>query len=125
MITPSRRPLRQSEPGKWETIRYAIDRTARTARLCAIMLVRGVPPGLIALLICRRLPRLAHDKLGLFDREFALLGQLVWRCLLSDPGQVVGVSVGDGPGRDAGHFVGVFFLGQGDDLRHSVAPRLQ
>jgi hypothetical protein len=38
---------------RWGTIRYALDSTARTLRLCLIMLVASVPPGLVALLIKR------------------------------------------------------------------------
>jgi hypothetical protein len=38
---------------RWGTIRYALDSTARTLRLCAIILVSGIPPGLLALLIRR------------------------------------------------------------------------
>jgi hypothetical protein len=40
--------------GQWETISFAIERTDRTLRLCAIMLVTGSPlAGLLAIL-CRR-----------------------------------------------------------------------
>ena len=50
---------------------------------------------------------------------------LVRRGFLHDPCQVVRVAVGDGPRRDAGNFVGVLLLGQGDDFGHAVAPRVQ
>jgi hypothetical protein len=36
---------------KWEVVRYALDSTPRTIRLCLIMLVIGVPPELLILLI--------------------------------------------------------------------------
>jgi hypothetical protein len=36
---------------RWGTIRYAIDSTARTVRLCAIILVTSSFPCLLALLI--------------------------------------------------------------------------
>ena len=42
---------RQDAANRWATIRYALDNNARTVRLCVIMLVAGIPPGLIALLI--------------------------------------------------------------------------
>ncbi len=38
---------------KWGTIRYALDSNARTVRLCLIMLVAGIPSGLLVLLIHR------------------------------------------------------------------------
>jgi hypothetical protein len=38
---------------KWGTIRYALDSNARAARLCLIMLVTGIPSGLLVLLIRR------------------------------------------------------------------------
>jgi hypothetical protein len=38
---------------RWGTIRYALDSTARTLRLCLIMLAASVPPALLALLIKR------------------------------------------------------------------------
>jgi hypothetical protein len=42
---------RQAEQGKWEIIRYAIDSTPRTIRLCVILLAASIPPGLVALII--------------------------------------------------------------------------
>jgi hypothetical protein len=38
---------------RWDTIRYAIDSNARTVRLCLIVLVASIPPGLLTLLIRR------------------------------------------------------------------------
>jgi len=38
---------------RWETIRYALDSTSRTLRLCAILLVVSTPPCLITVLIRR------------------------------------------------------------------------
>jgi hypothetical protein len=42
---------RQNVTQRWETIRYALDSTARTVRLCAIMLVASTPPALLTVLI--------------------------------------------------------------------------
>jgi len=50
---------------------------------------------------------------------------MVWRCLRSDPCQVVRVAVSDGSHGDTGHFVRVFLLSQRDDLCHSIAPGVQ
>jgi hypothetical protein len=36
---------------RWGTIRYALDSTARTLRLCLIMLAASIPPALLMLLI--------------------------------------------------------------------------
>jgi hypothetical protein len=41
----------QTDAGRWGTIRYALDSTGRTARLCAITLVAGTPPAVITLLL--------------------------------------------------------------------------
>jgi hypothetical protein len=41
--------IRSRAADRWETIRYAVDSTARTIRLCVILLVVGVPPVLIML----------------------------------------------------------------------------
>lgn len=51
MGVPARR--RGGRPGadRWETIRYAIDSTPRTVRLCTILLVASVPPSLIIVLL--------------------------------------------------------------------------
>jgi hypothetical protein len=38
---------------RWGTIRYAIDKNARTARLCLILLAASFPPGLLVLLTWR------------------------------------------------------------------------
>ena len=38
---------------RWGTIRYALDSTTRTLRLCLIMVAASVPPGLLALLVKR------------------------------------------------------------------------
>ena len=38
---------------RWDAIRYALDSNARTVRLCLIVLVATVPPGLVTLLIRR------------------------------------------------------------------------
>lgn len=47
----SRRERRQAAEGRWETIRYALDSTSRTVRLCVIMLVVSIPPGAFTLLL--------------------------------------------------------------------------
>ena len=39
---------------RWETIQYALDSTARTVRLCVIMLVASVPPGAFVWLLLHR-----------------------------------------------------------------------
>ena len=44
---------RQAAANRWRTIHYALGSTARTVRLCMIMLVAAVPPALVALLIRR------------------------------------------------------------------------
>jgi hypothetical protein len=41
----------QTDAGRWGTIRYALDSTGRTVRLCAITLVAGTPPAVITLLL--------------------------------------------------------------------------
>ncbi len=38
---------------RWTVICYALSDTARTVRLCAIMLAIEIPPGLLALLLRR------------------------------------------------------------------------
>lgn len=53
MSSPARRTPLHSPAHKWETIRYALDSNVRTVRLCVIMLVASVPPGLLALFIRR------------------------------------------------------------------------
>jgi hypothetical protein len=45
------KPGHQTDAGRWGTIRYALDSTGRTARLCAITLVAGTPPAVITLLL--------------------------------------------------------------------------
>jgi hypothetical protein len=48
----NRAPVRQRKDANWwETVRYALDDSRRTARLCVIILVSGVPPELLAVLI--------------------------------------------------------------------------
>jgi hypothetical protein len=47
----SRRERRQAAEGRWETIRYALDSTSRTVRLCVIMLVVSTPPGALTVLL--------------------------------------------------------------------------
>jgi hypothetical protein len=42
---------RQTDVGRWGTIRYALDSTGRTVRLCAITLVAGTPPAVVTLLL--------------------------------------------------------------------------
>ena len=42
---------RQAAEGRWETIRYALDSTSRTVRLCVIMLVVSIPPGAFTVLL--------------------------------------------------------------------------
>ena len=39
---------------KWQTIRFALESWARTARLCVIMLVMSVPVDTLAWLVLRR-----------------------------------------------------------------------
>ena len=50
----SRRERRQASGSRWETIRYALDSTSRTVRLCVIMLVASIPPGAFAVLLIHR-----------------------------------------------------------------------
>ena len=38
---------------RWDTVRYALDSNARTMRLCLIVIVLSIPPGLLMLLIHR------------------------------------------------------------------------
>lgn len=40
---PGKAPGSPRDRGQWETIRFAIQRTDRTLRLCAILLVVGSP----------------------------------------------------------------------------------
>lgn len=47
----SRRERRQAAEGRWETIRYALDSTSRTVRLCVIVLVLSIPPGAFTVLL--------------------------------------------------------------------------
>ena len=42
---------RHAAASRWTTICYALESTARTVRLCAIMLAASIPPGMLALLI--------------------------------------------------------------------------
>ena len=42
---------REPDGGRWGTIRYALDSTGRTVRLCAITLVAGTPPAVVTLLL--------------------------------------------------------------------------
>lgn len=51
MSAPARRVTRQTAAGRWETIRYAIGSTARTMRLCLILLVPSVSAALITFLL--------------------------------------------------------------------------
>lgn len=55
MIQPTRREVASGSAYRWATIRYALDSTPRTARLCVIMLVASIPPGglLLFLLLIR------------------------------------------------------------------------
>jgi hypothetical protein len=56
MSVPTRCRQRYSRPARenrWGTIRYAIDSTARTVRLCMILLVASSFPYLLVLLIRR------------------------------------------------------------------------
>jgi hypothetical protein len=50
---PAQRASSHAAACRWDTIRYAIDSNARTVRLCAIVLVASIPPGLLILLIRR------------------------------------------------------------------------
>lgn len=45
--------FQQTGQGKWEIVRYAIDSTPRTIRLCLILLAASMPPGLVALIFHR------------------------------------------------------------------------
>ena len=51
MTIPDRRLPEYRVSQWWETVRYAIDSTARTLRLCAIMLTAVFPTILMTLLI--------------------------------------------------------------------------
>jgi hypothetical protein len=42
--------LQPYSPEKWTTIRIALESTAKTLRLCLIMLVGTVPPALLVIL---------------------------------------------------------------------------
>jgi hypothetical protein len=55
MTLPARDQPGQKNPAanRWTVVCYALDSTARTLRLCAIMFAIGVPPGLVALLVRR------------------------------------------------------------------------
>jgi hypothetical protein len=53
MSLPSGRRVNQGAAHRWETIRYALESNARTARLCVIMLVASIPPGLLMMLVRR------------------------------------------------------------------------
>ena len=44
-------PRSPREGGRWETIRFAIERTDRTLRLCAILLVGSLCTALLEILI--------------------------------------------------------------------------
>ena len=39
-----------SPPGRWGTVRYAIDGWGRTLRLCLILIVMSVPPSVVVIL---------------------------------------------------------------------------
>jgi hypothetical protein len=39
---------------RWETVRYAFDSTSRTARLCAILAVTGLPTPVVIFLLVHR-----------------------------------------------------------------------
>jgi hypothetical protein len=50
-----RRHLAMTGPSaRWEAIRYALDSTARTIRLCTILLAASLPPGAIIILLLHR-----------------------------------------------------------------------
>jgi hypothetical protein len=51
---PRRRPTAAGPAARWETIRYALDSTIRTIRLCAILLAAGLPPGAVIVLLLHR-----------------------------------------------------------------------
>lgn len=53
MSVPSGWRVNQTAAHRWETIRYALDSNARTVRLCVIMLVASIPPGLLLILVRR------------------------------------------------------------------------
>jgi len=46
--------LQHSGKHRWETIRYALDSNARTARFCVIMLVASIPPETLIVLLIHR-----------------------------------------------------------------------
>jgi hypothetical protein len=47
------REHRRAAPDRWGTIRYALNSTPRTVRLCVILLVAGTPAEVFAYLIRR------------------------------------------------------------------------
>jgi hypothetical protein len=54
MRTRIRRERQHNGTCRWETIRYAIDSTSRTVRLCMIVLVTSLPPGALAAFLVHR-----------------------------------------------------------------------
>jgi hypothetical protein len=54
MSQSSGRRRGQDVAGRWATIRYALDSTPRTVRLCVIFLVAGAPVSSLLLLLAHR-----------------------------------------------------------------------
>ena len=50
-IEPKANQPRRSAHQKWETIRYAIDNTGRTIRLCCIFVVLAAAPAVVPVVI--------------------------------------------------------------------------
>ena len=65
------------------------------------------------------------DQLSNHKGRYPRLGWLRRCRLLCDPSEVVRIAIGDRPAGDAGHLVGVIFLGSGDDLAHSATAGVQ
>jgi hypothetical protein len=67
MSAQARHETQNSAAGKWDTIRYALDSTARTIRLCLIVSAISIPPALIVLLFRHKL----HGKLIVLIEPFS------------------------------------------------------
>lgn len=62
--TGGQRGRRQNGTSRWETIRYALDSTPRTVRLCMIMLVASIPPGALMAFLSRKLGTVSSSPAG-------------------------------------------------------------
>ncbi len=51
MLTPLGRLLPPESPEKWKTVHAALESTAKTLRLCLILLVASVPVALMLVLV--------------------------------------------------------------------------